>query len=229
MSASGSETTLDEILDALRDPTRLLPPASNALVPACVVCRLAARSVERHVRDLFAEFVNDIRLRDTFRQAGGFCPTHTQQVAGLGDALGVAILLSDLARLTRERWQAASSAKPSLFRLRRAAVLPCTACTAYFEGEARYVAALAAHLSRDAVWNALDANALCIAHSEAVAEAAPPTMATKWRRHEAERLTVLQAELETIIRHNDYRFRDEPWGEEKNAWLRALQKLTRSR
>jgi len=39
----------------------------------------------------------------------------------------------------------------------------------------------------------------------------------------------LQAELGEIVRKNDYRFRGEPWGSEKDAWLRALQKLKRPR
>ncbi len=33
------------------------------------------------------------------------------------------------------------------------------------------------------------------------------------------------AELDEFIRKNDYRFRDEPWGQERDAWLRALNAL----
>jgi hypothetical protein len=35
----------------------------------------------------------------------------------------------------------------------------------------------------------------------------------------------LHAELAEIIRKHDYRYRDEPWGPEKDAWSRAAAKL----
>lgn len=40
-----------------------------------------------------------------------------------------------------------------------------------------------------------------------------------------ERLARLRAELREFIRKNDYRFRDEPWGDEKTAPQRAVAKL----
>jgi hypothetical protein len=58
-------------------------------------------------------------------------------------------------------------------------------------------------------------------------EAADPIVAARLRRREAQRLAALQAELEEIVRKNDYRFRGEPWGPERDAWLRALAKLRR--
>ena len=44
---------------------------------------------------------------------------------------------------------------------------------------------------------------------------------------EKRRLEALYTELEEMIRKNDYRFSHEEWGEEKDAWLRALTRLTR--
>ena len=38
-------------------------------------------------------------------------------------------------------------------------------------------------------------------------------------------MDALVAELEEFVRKNDYRFRDEPWGGERDAWRRALLRL----
>ena len=109
---------------------------------------------------------------------------------------------------------------------------PCPACTAQQEADRRYVRALAAGLehptAQTIVWSALKTHAgLCVPHVEQIAAAATPFSAMRLLKVESERLETLQAELEEIIRKNDYRFRGETWGEEKNAWKRALEKLRR--
>ncbi|HLK55081.1 MAG TPA: hypothetical protein VKU00_00865, partial [Chthonomonadaceae bacterium] len=83
------EATLQELIAALLE----MPEGD---MPLCALCRLTARSVERALRTLFAEFVNDPPTRQRFRQARGVCAAHIPLLAELGDALGVAILYHDL-------------------------------------------------------------------------------------------------------------------------------------
>ena len=219
-----SEAALHEVLLALASAEE------GETVFACGLCRLVERSVERSLRTFFAEFVNDPKTREEWRQARGFCASHTPLLASLGDALATAILYSDLARLTRERWEAGRRrpGAPLGWRRTRGAARPCPACAESESASTRYTAALAAGLEREEVWEALGrGSGLCVAHAEQVMAAARPALAAKLREKERERLAALQAELEEIIRKNDYRFRGETWGPERDAWLRALQKITR--
>jgi hypothetical protein len=66
-----------------------------------------------------------------------------------------------------------------------------------------------------------------VPHVHRVIAQAAPAHAAHLRLLESERLAALQAELDEIVRKNDYRFRGEAWGPERDAWLRALKKLSR--
>lgn len=223
-----TETTLHEILEALHAAPEGAQDAP--LQASCALCRLIARSVAQSTRAFFAEFVNDPPARTRLRQARGFCAEHTALLASLGDALAVAILYSDLARLTRERWQQ-EGGRGLRLNLRgggRTPSTPCPACADAQEAQARYVGALVAGLKEPQVWEALEAGSgLCVAHAERVMAQAAPAHAARLRLLESERLAALQADLDEIVRKNDYRFRGEAWGPERDAWLRALKKLSR--
>ncbi len=220
------EASLHELLEVLRLASR--PPAASRASPqVCPVCLLTARSVERDIRALFAEFVNDPESRTRLRRSRGFCSIHTLLLAELGDALAVAILYSDLTERTRERWQSEVKGKFPFVK-RQELIAPCPACAAANETENRYTQALAAGLAREEVWRAVENGpGLCTAHAEATMSAAKPADAARLRELETRHLVLLQAELEEIIRKNDYRFRGEEWGAERDAWLRALHKLRR--
>ena len=200
----------------------------DALATTCPVCMLTRRSVERQIRAFFTEFVNDPAARIRFRQSRGFCPRHTPLLAELGDALAVAILYADLTERTRDRWQTESPRRFPFGHKANRRLAPCPACSAEIEAEGRYAQALAAGLERPEVWSSVEAGPeLCVAHTEMVLAAAKPSDAIRLRDLEMQRLTLLQSELEELIRKNDYRFRGETWGAERDAWQRALQKLRR--
>jgi hypothetical protein len=223
-TAAGCETALGDLLDELA-AIRAAPPASK--VTCCPVCRLADRSVGRAIKSLFAEYVNDVRVRAALRDSRGFCPRHCELIAELGDPLGTALICLQLSDDARESWKLAPRhARPkSLLRRWRT---PCPACTAYTDAETRYCGALAAGMDQQDVWNALESSAgLCVRHVESAALAAGPELGARLRAQEEARLQRLEAELEQIVRKNDYRYREEPWGAERDAWLRALWKLRR--
>jgi hypothetical protein len=239
-SEPSREATLHEIVEALRSDieTNLTSEKTEVLEArqsACALCRLITRSVERSLRALFAEFVNDPPVRARLRRAQGFCAVHTPLLAALGDSLAVAILYNDLAEATRTRWQAEAAAGGrrglrvgGRRQTPKPPSAPCPACAAEREAEARYTGALAAGLGSADIWTALESgDGLCVAHAGQVMARAKPALAARLRQLETARLAALQAELQAIIRKNDYRFRGEPWGAEKDAWRRALRKITR--
>jgi hypothetical protein len=247
--SSVPDATLHELLIALRLTALALPATSEGDEPTittCAVCQLTSRSVTRWLRAFLAEYVNDTATRETVRRAGGFCAAHTRQLAALGDSLAIAILYSDLARLTRERWDQSTKknrfTKSLTFFLGRWRIFkpssaslpaPCPACVAENEAQTRYVTSLADGLSKEGlsktgVWEAMQANGgLCVPHIQQIMTHATPDAALRLLQLETQRLSDLQAELEEIVRKNDYRFRGETWGAEKDAWRRALDKLKR--
>lgn len=237
----GRESALHEILTALQIPGGAVTSSlageqrnettADSPGPECALCLLIRRSIIRSLRAFFAEFVNDPEVRVRFRKARGFCGEHTPLLLESGDALGAAILYADLADETRQRWQSgARERKDHPFKrwMVGTAKAGCPACLVETEAENRYVAALASALEQESVWNALQAGSeLCVRHIENVASAAGAAGGARLLKVEAARLERLQQELEEFIRKNDYRFRQEPWGEERNAWRRALYRLRR--
>lgn len=242
MTEPGPEAALAEMIAALEDyrnsavtpPDRAQPLETepNGLPALCPLCRLADRSAERSLRAFFSEFVNDPQVRIQFRKSRGFCREHLPLLARCGDALGVAILYADLADETRQRWRASGSTpKASLFSrwFQPAKESVCPACAAEAEAETRYAAAFADGLARNpAVWELLQTGpGFCVRHVERIASAARPADAVKLLEIERARLDSLFGELEEFVRKNDYRFRGEPWGAERDAWRRALLRLRR--
>jgi len=238
-SEGSPEAALAEILGALSafaDSGRPTQQGENgppdSAPAACPICRLIERSVERALRTFFSEFVNDAELRLHFRKSRGFCRAHSRLLDRCGDALGVAIVCADLAESTAERWRAqALSAKPSLLARWRAmrSIPACTSCAAEAEAETRCAGALAAGLSgREDVWQALESgSALCVRHVERVASLCEPAVAGRLIAVECAKMDALTQELKEFVRKNDYRFRAEPWGAERDSWRRALLRLRR--
>lgn len=213
----------------MRPQADMQDPAASHV---CPICTLVRRSVERQLRTFFAEFVNDPAARAQFRKSRGFCIHHTPLILELGDALAISILYADLAERTHQGWR----------RGRKWRIIAggnntggqswsfCHACAAEMEVGSRYTAALAAGLERAEVWASVEAEErLCLDHVVGVLCAAKPEAKRRFQELEESRLARIQAEMEEFIRKNDYRFRGEAWGTERDAWQRALLKLSRPR
>jgi len=222
------ETSLHELLEVMRPQCDTQDAAASHV---CPICTLEQRSVERQLRAFFAEFVNDPAARAQFRKSRGFCIHHTSLILELGDALAISILYADLAERTQATWQTSptrrfltSNPNPGI------PWSPCHACAAQMEASARYTQALAAGLERPEVWAGVEADErLCLDHITGILNVAKPAIKKRFQDLESSRLAQLQAEMEEFIRKNDYRFRGEAWGTERDAWQRALLKLSRPR
>ena len=194
---------------------------SEALAePGCVVCRLVANSVDCYLRGLLHESVNDPGMRERLRASKGFCREHSWQLQRRGDPLSISILWHDLLSPELDedpgrRRRAGGRRKPL-----------CPACEIAVEAERRYVGILVEHLEVGALRNEYAASAgLCLPHLGLARIAAPAGARCFLATAESDKLTRLREELSEIIRKNDHRFRDEPWGSERDAWIRATRKL----
>jgi hypothetical protein len=240
-AAPSFEPTLHEIIEAIAssDASEIgshdtgdssSSQAARALLSdsACVLCSLVSAAVVQGIKLLFSEFVNDPHSRLRIRASRGFCREHTRIIASRGDALGVSILYEDLADQTIKRWRRGTvgvAHRNTRFTSSTRAAR-CPACDLELEAEARYAGALAAGLDSEQVWSALTSRAcLCVPHVENVAEYARRECGEQLLALESEKLKILELELEEIVRKHDYRFRNEEWGEERDAWLRALTYL----
>jgi hypothetical protein len=221
--------------------------------PGCPVCRLMARDTERYLDGLLWESVNDPGVRHKLREAQGFCHEHAWQLSRPGASLGVAILMHDvlgsvLGAMEGARFQALPGlslrrAQESLdpgqpaaatadLVARLTAKAECPACIQVGQMEEIYLSTLNEHLlGEDGLLAAYEvSDGLCLPHfrqtlsslrEEAVFHALLAAQRTIWGR--------LVEHLGEFIRKNDTRFRDEPWGDESDAWVRALGALAGAR
>ncbi len=203
-------------------------PAGTA--PLCPICSQAAHGALRGLRAFAAEYVNDPAERARLRAARGFCGAHSEMLANDGQALAIAILMSDLADEWAQEFAAETGrhARPRLWRRRAPTALECPGCTMEREAEERAIGALADALHLGEVRSAMEAGSpLCAAHASRLL-AGSPRGDREWLRAEVlKKLQSLGEELAESVRKNDYRFLGESWGEESTAWRRALGLLRR--
>jgi len=216
----------------------------------CAMCRLAARAADRYLESLLWESVNDPGVRDAIRQARGFCHAHSKGLMRHGASLGVAIIARDVLKDVLEVLQKESGFQSlSSWSLRRfhetvvpgqpsaatagtvAQLMPqviCPACAWVEQMERIYLGMLLDHLlDQDGLladYRASDG--LCLPHF-CRALALVRDRATFDTLVDAQRFIwqALVDQLDEAVRKNDWRFRDEPKGEEMKAWLKALAAL----
>jgi hypothetical protein len=193
--------------------------------PGCVVCQLALRSVQRQIRTIAYEQVNDIDLRARLRRARGFCNAHAHQwLREARNVLGTALIYRDVLRATLEELESGrrGGLLQGLFGSEREAV--CPVCEAQQEAEARYVAALVGLVAADAAARSAfeSADGLCRVHVLAALRVGGPG-AEAIVAYTRQRVEALVRELDEVIRKEDYRFRHEPRTEaERSAPQRAI-------
>ncbi len=225
----------------MTDNTRALHDLREALSQSgCPVCRLVERDTGRYLDNLLWENVNDPGLRREVRRALGFCRDHTRMlVSRPGASLGLALIARDVWREIQRATETVRLPAPKTRRARAAApaadllarLTPqgeCPACAYARAMEDLYLDVLLERLlGEDSLLAAYQASeGLCLPHLRQVLTRVQDS--TVYAALVESQRTIGQrrlAELDEFIRKNDYRFRDEPWGQERDAWLRALNAL----
>jgi hypothetical protein len=165
----------------------------------CPICFLAEKSVARNIEDLFHEKVNDPGVAKELKRSGGFCEKHSEQLLQTQETLGIAIIYKRLIDVFIGHLKK-NKVKPKL--------ASCPICTTYQQAEQRYLSNLIDH------WEELKTefaafSTLCIGHT--------------YKALDLMKQKKTFEELEEICRKYDYRFADEKWGKEKDAWQRAVK------
>lgn len=195
----------------------------DALVQSgCAVCNLTLRSVTRLLQAVAYEQVNDVDLRRTLREAGGFCNPHAHAwMREAHNVLGTALIYRDVLNAALRDIDA-----PRTGRLRgllgsASSTTVCPACTAQTEAERRYLDGMIAVLGWDPGLLA-GSDGLCRRHTLMAVRSGGEVGALIARRAR-EAVETLLIELEEVIRKEDYRFRHEPRTPgERTAGARAV-------
>ena len=212
----------------------------------CPVCCLVQSAVERFLSHLFYESVTDPAVRTRLRRSLGFCRTHAWLLvdARIGDALGMAIIYHDLlgsllkhlpsdttstsvqgspARMLRRL----PSSLKTLVEQALQAISPrhrCPACEQEESTERVAMRVLEASLDDPTFVEAFKTSGgLCLPHLQQALEGVHSPLALEILfATSREKLAGIRLELAEIIRKNDYRFREEAFGPEGDAWKRVV-------
>lgn len=206
----------------------------------CPLCRFVATSLEHSIDSLFYENVNDPPTRDAIHKAGGFCRYHARLISRQADALGTAIILNDV--LTNDLRDIdggkfdnpTRASNPLNFLLQEKPpevnvrddiqCPPCPICNTEAMLEDMAVNAFQEALRDSEAMDTFSrSDGLCVPHFRLVFQRANDDAV--WARvleTEKRVLKDLTGQLSELARKHDYRFKDEPRGEEMKSWRRAL-------
>ena len=188
----------------------------------CAVCHLSLRSVARLLQAVAYEQVNDLDLRKALREAGGFCNSHAHQwLREAHNVLGTALIYRDVLNAALRELGAP---RPSRLRNLLGAsttTAACPACAAQIDAERRYIAVRSEVVAAEPELLA-ESDGLCRRHAlMAVRAGGSAGMVVADRTVEV--IQQLIADLDEVIRKEDYRFRHEPrTPDERSAPARAI-------
>jgi len=196
----------------------------------CALCELESRNIRRYLDNLLYENVNDVGVRANLARSRGYCRRHAHMLLEFADGLGTAILYQDQVRLFLEflRGQAVLPAKlyrKNLKSWNQEAL--CPACVTQAQCRQSYMGTLLEWLGDPKMRKAFDDSpGLCVPH---FLLALPQVRGVADRNYllkvHVSKFSVLRDELAEFTRKQDYRFRDEPRGAEKDSWQRAVNMM----
>ena len=205
----------------------------------CAVCRLVEGAGNSYLDYLLYDLVNDGDVQKEFRASLGLCERHVGGMLEKGDGLGVAILyraaVRELLGLLAEIPDAPRS-QASLGKLlgRSTRVDPavrepgdgCMVCGAEAEAERRYLRVLLDGAQDGSLGGQLGGpGSVCVQHLSRASLLAGGWLPQALVDVTREMFEDLEDDLGKYVRHSDYRFRDEPWGKERDSWKRVVERM----
>jgi hypothetical protein len=214
-------------------PTQMLFDLQDAFAePGCPVCRLTLTAVSRYIATVDYELANDPEYRERILPAWGFCSLHAHQWLREGHILGVALVYGHVLHNVRPVINdAGSRATWRPLRSRRENRLRptdrCRICTHRDEVERSIVVTLGEGLAgSDAEFSTAFARSdgLCLSHLRLALDIlSDAAVSAKLREATLNHQERLAGHLREIVRKHDYRFREEPSGEERGAAVRVVE------
>lgn len=205
----------------------------------CAICHLLKGAVHKLMDDLLYEQVNDPGVRSKIRESLGFCSLHAWQLKKFGDPLGAAIIYNDLLQMV-----VADIERRAMSEKRRAKILgkkiltivnkvdgrknvTCPICKLREEAETRYVSTFIESVTEsDFLSSYKNSFGLCLPHLGKVINSCRQKETIRSILNiESAKMKELICELKEIQRKHDYLFSHEGFGKERDAWIRAIEKV----
>ncbi len=205
----------------------------------CAVCRLVERAGSSYLEYLLYDLVNDPDVQREFRASLGFCASHAEAMLERGDGLGVAILYRAAAKELLGRLSKTPDAPRSQASLARLLgrstkadpAIPepgdgCMVCKAERQAERHYLQVLLEGAEDGLLDNLVGGlGSVCVRHLSRASAVAGGRLPPALIEATGEVFGELESELGRYVRHSDYRFRDEPWGKERDSWKRVVAQM----
>jgi hypothetical protein len=212
--------------------------------PGCPVCRVVLDAVDHYIDSLNYEFANDPAVRAKIEASWAFCNLHAQQWLTSAHPLGTAqIYGAVIRRISKEIEHAKPNPRPKILSSIAGRVgrpkngdvsetgsslgFPgtCSLCDYRKDHERMVTSVLLFGLKKPEFAIAYDQSiGLCVPHLRTVMLANSDQATFELlRNHALDVEQRLSAQLKEIIRKHDYRYQDEPSGEERGATERAVR------
>jgi hypothetical protein len=205
----------------------------------CAVCRLVERAGSSYLEYLLYDLVNDPDVQKEFRASLGLCERHAQGMLEKGDGLGTAILyravvkeLLGLLSKTPDAPKSRVSPTKLLGRPTKAdPAIPtpgdgCMVCDAEDKAERRYLQVLLDGVQDGSLEDLVGrSGSVCVRHLSQASVVAGGWLPSTLIDAAREVFRDLESDLGRYVRHSDYRFRDEPWGKERDSWKRVVAQM----
>jgi len=213
----------------------------------CPVCTVVLEYLELLIDSWEYEGFSDVEHRHELIRSRGFCPLHTWQLAQRSNAFRLGLIYSEvLTDVVHELQQddsrlataaATVSKRKSLFkgwwrrwrhhRVEYPTHAQCFFCRSRSKVEQRVISTLVQQLHAEEIRTLLSqSTGLCLVHFAQARHQAEVDDPPVFRHLLACQLTCTQRVLEEVrelVRKHDYRFSDEPRGNEMISWRRAAQ------
>ncbi len=213
--------------------------------PGCPVCRLTLAAVSHYIDSMNYDSVNDPDFRAATRAAHGFCNLHAYQWLRQANVLGTAMIYRAVCADARDELERVSFREHGLIdslaaRLEHHAEhgetcdvrLPtgqCPVCRSAERRERALIDGLLEGLADPGFRERYtgESEGVCDIHLRMALCACREAPAFDLLRDVAvSRYVRLEAQLAEIIRKHDYRFQNEPTGDERGATWRAVEKAS---
>jgi hypothetical protein len=219
--------------------------------PGCPICGILAEGTRRNFSFFLDDGVLDPGMRLRLVESGGWCGRHMVLLLNVEsrewpDHMGSATVFESLLEmaerrlaealrgLLRRRTSAASRSRRRAIQRASDALRPrkaCPACESEAEREASYLGFfidalfdLALGLEMKALY--AGSEGLCYRHLIGCLErCASPDQINELAELEQPKLASLTREVSEYLRKHEHRYREEPFGDEVDAWARAARKL----
>lgn len=193
----------------------------------CTLCLLEGDTVLKYLEGLLYEHVNEVGIRKKLIESRGFCHRHGHLLMSMGDGAGTAILFEDqmnlfLAHLAEfQKGKGKKRALPSVWN----SPGKCPACVYQEKTRKRQVRTFIEILELEKGRVAFQkSGGLCVPHFLYVLGKIEKEDLKKYLfKVEEEKAASLSKELQDFIKKQDFRYEENDFGSERNAWIKAVK------